>query len=258
MIQNEWLAVSMGNSRWHWGRFAGDRLADTWDSDRASARTMRDLRTYQHKGLPIVIASVVPEDVALWRTVPQVDILSIDRIPLRGLYPTHGLDRALALWGAGMQAGFPALVIDAGTALTVTASDADGTAIGGSITPGISLQMRALASGTAALPQVALPKTPPPRLARSTIEAIQSGVLYTAIAGLRETIEVWRSRCPGRRHIWLTGGDGAALMNYLRTMAPDLAASVRYEPNLVLLGMCELLRAGRSPLVSLDPVSPHA
>jgi type III pantothenate kinase len=70
--------------------------------------------------LPLYLASVVPSQTALWQTYPDVHIITLDQVPLQGVYPTLGIDRALALWGAGETWGWPMLVIDAGTALTLT------------------------------------------------------------------------------------------------------------------------------------------
>ena len=39
------------------------------------------------------------------------------------MYPTLGIDRALALYSAGSTFRFPVLVIDAGTALRFTGAD---------------------------------------------------------------------------------------------------------------------------------------
>jgi len=60
---------------------------------------------------------------ALWQTYPDVHVITLNQVP--PVYPTLGIDRALALWGAGETWGWPMLVIDAGTALTLTGADAD-------------------------------------------------------------------------------------------------------------------------------------
>ena len=87
-----------------------------------------------------ILASVVPSQTALWQIYPNVHIINLDQIPLQGVYPTLGIDRALALWGAGKTWGFPMLVIDAGTAMTFTGADANQCLVGGAILPGLGLQ----------------------------------------------------------------------------------------------------------------------
>lgn len=61
-----------------------------------------------------------------------------------GLYPTIGVDRVAALRGARACFGLPALVIDGGTAMTFTASDADGELMGGNISVGLAWRIKAL------------------------------------------------------------------------------------------------------------------
>ncbi|HEY9649108.1 MAG TPA: pantothenate kinase, partial [Coleofasciculaceae cyanobacterium] len=129
--------------------------------------------------LPLYLASVVPAQTTLWQTCPTARVITLEQLPLQGLYPTLGIDRALAVLGAGETLGYPVLVIDAGTALTFTGADAHRQLIGGAILPGLRLQFQALAQGTAALPTVQLPTQLPPRWANQTSSAIESGIIYT-------------------------------------------------------------------------------
>lgn len=149
-----------------------------------------------------------------------------------------GIDRALALWGAGMSWGFPVLVIDAGTALTFTAADGGKNLVGGAILPGVGLQFASLGQQTGQLPQVEMEaiKSLPPRFALNTTEAIQSGVIYTLIAGMRDFTEEWLSLFPDGK-VAIKGGDRILLLNYLQALYPDLAARLIVEPNLIFWGM---------------------
>lgn len=64
----------------------------------------------------------------------------------------------------------PCIIIDMGTATTVTVVDAKGRYIGGAIMPGVRLSMRALASGTSLLPNIEI--VPPSKtIASNTITA---------------------------------------------------------------------------------------
>jgi len=78
---------------------------------------------------------------------------------------------------------------DAGTALTLTGADADRCLVG-AILP--RLQLQSLAQRTGGLPLVEIGDLAslPPRWALN--EAIQSGVIYTIIAGIRDFIQVWQ------------------------------------------------------------------
>ena len=82
--------------------------------------------------------------------------------------------------------GKPVIVIDYGTAVTFDVVSADGAYLGGVICPGLVTSIEALFGKTAKLPQVAL-EAPPAVIAQSTIEAIQSGVVY-GNAGMTDRI----------------------------------------------------------------------
>ncbi|HLH42347.1 MAG TPA: type III pantothenate kinase [Bryobacteraceae bacterium] len=76
------------------------------------------------------------------------------------------------------------LIIDFGAATTLCAVGKDKEYLGGVITPGIHISMEALASKTARLPMVEIVR-PSEVLGRSTVESIQSGLYYGAIATVR-------------------------------------------------------------------------
>jgi len=185
---------------------------------------------------------VVPPQTDLWAAYPAVTRLTLAHIPLAGLYPTLGIDRALTLLGAGTSYGFPTLVIDAGTALTVTGATGDRQLIGGAILPGLSLQLRALAQHTAALPIVSPPDILPPRWARQTDTAIASGVIYGLLATLQTFITAWQQQFP-TSSLCLTGGDGPRLLTYLQAESPAIAAQLHPDPHLSFKGILALTSA---------------
>ncbi|BAY28416.1 Baf family transcriptional activator [Nostoc carneum NIES-2107] len=258
-----WLALEIGNSRLHWALFFGAKLDCTWDTDYlpesviqqlAQCQTLDDLPPevlfplspcplVPSSPLPLAIASVVPSQTALWRTYPNVQVITLDQIPLTGLYPTLGIDRALALWGAGKTWGFPMLVIDAGTALTFTAADADECLVGGAILPGLGLQFTSLGQKTGQLPliETQVIASLPPRFALNTPEAIQSGVIYTILAGIKDFIENWWQLFPEGKVV-IKGGDRTILLNYLQALYPAIASRLTVEPNLIFWGIEKIVR----------------
>ncbi|MBD2340624.1 pantothenate kinase [Calothrix sp. FACHB-156] len=268
---NIWLALEIGNSRLHWALFFGAKLRCTWDTDYlpesviqqlAQCQTLDDLppevlppisrKANKEKyispssssspsspsSLPLAIASVVPSQTALWQTYPNVRVITLDQIPLKGLYSTLGIDRALALWGAGKNWGFPMLVIDAGTALTFTAADAEECLVGGAILPGLGLQFTSLGQKTGQLPLIETQAIAslPPRFALNTQEAIQSGVIYTILAGIKDFIDNWWQLFPEGK-IAIKGGDRTILLNYLQALYPAIASRLTVEPNLIFWGI---------------------
>lgn len=251
--ENIWLALEIGNSRLHWGLFRGKTLLGTGEESiqNSASNNPRDWEKeiisqlplpVTHSPLPVVIASVVPQQTALWERYPHVHIMSLDQIPLKHTYPTLGIDRALALWGAGMTWGFPMLVIDAGTALTFTGADAQKCLVGGAILPGVGLQLASLGQKTGQLPQLNIEamESLPPRFALNTPEAIQSGVIYTLLAGIKDFITDWWQLFPDSK-VAMKGGDRILLFNYLQVLYPEIAQRVIVEPNLIFWGMQKTL-----------------
>jgi type III pantothenate kinase len=246
----------IGNSRLHWAHFLGDQLQSAWDSEHLVNSSPPSPPVWQGEStqsklaplspqiwgevvedeLSIVLASVVPAQTAIWQDYRHLQILTLEKIPLEHSYPTLGIDRALALWGAGEVYGWPALVIDAGTALTFTGGNAERQLVGGAILPGLSLQVRALADKTAALPAIALPETLPKRWANETQAAIASGIIHTVLAGLVDFVQAWRQEFPDSTVV-MTGGDRVLLHQYLQSQHPGLAAHITIDPNLIFWGM---------------------
>ena len=231
----------IGNSRLHWVRFVGRSLCCAWDTEYLSVSAVEQ---YKDHLPPLHMASVVPRQTAVWQNYPGVHEITLEQVPLQGVYPTLGIDRALALWGAGKAWGWPMLVIDAGTALTFTGADANRCLVGGAILPGLGFQIQSLAQRTAGLPLVDIQVTVPPRWALSTKEAIQSGVIHTIISGLRDFVEAWRQDFP-ESCITLTGGDRAAILSYLQSQFPGIAAGLIVDPHLIFWGM-HFCRAAKS------------
>ncbi|NJM17229.1 MAG: pantothenate kinase [Richelia sp. RM2_1_2] len=242
-----WLALTIGNSRLHWGLFNQQTLIQTWDTNyltESEIRSLAENKTLEqilfHPPIPplppLFIASVVPQQTELWQNYPKVNFISLKEIPLNNLYPTLGIDRALALLGAGETWTFPTLVIDAGTALTFTGADSHRNLIGGAILPGLGLQLATLSQKTGQLPKVELSQQLPQRYAQNTNEAIQSGIIYTLLAGIKDFIAAWLQDYPASK-IVITGGDRNLLFTYLKSQFPEIAAGIIVEQNLILWGI---------------------
>ncbi len=77
----------------------------------------------------------------------------------------------------------PAIIINMGTATTITVVDAKGTYIGGVIMPGITLSMDALTSGTSLLPSIDV-AAPKKIICTQTMDAMKSGIIYGSAGAL--------------------------------------------------------------------------
>ncbi len=87
--------------------------------------------------------------------------------------------------------GAPLIVIDMGTATTLSVVDKDGNYVGGAIMPGVRLSMEALASNAAQLYRVSL-EAPKKAVGKNTIDCMKSGLLLgtaCSIDGMIDRIE---------------------------------------------------------------------
>ncbi len=262
-----WLALAIGNSRLHWGLFTDEKLISAWDSEyvaefvveklarfrtpkdfpseiysgknqvrKIQDRKIQEILPFVNQAIPLILASVVPEQTKIWQTYPNVSVVTLDLIPFNRIYPSLGIDRILSLWGAVENWGFPMLVIDSGTALTFTAADHNYNLVGGEILPGFNLQLESLTERTGLLPKIELPQELPQRYALDTYTAIQSGVIYTLLAGIEDFIRDWCRLFPDGK-IAITGGDRNLLIKYLQSQKPEIANIVKVEPHLIFWGM---------------------
>jgi type III pantothenate kinase len=237
----KWLALAIGNSRLHWAYFDDQELQQAWHTayftPTADWRKSAQPDWLIPANTPLYLASVVPAQTSAWQPFAQ-RILTLADVPLKGLYPTLGIDRALAALGAGETYGYPLLLIDAGTALTITGINADRQLAGGAIWPGLRLQWQALHQGTATLPDFQPDFKPANRWAMNTAEAIASGILYSTLAGIRDFYLDWQCQFPETTLV-ITGGDGKIL--YLSLHSDErrqyVLKSLKHSPDAIFHGI---------------------
>ncbi|QDQ26562.1 type III pantothenate kinase [Chitinimonas arctica] len=152
-----------------------------------------------------------------------------------------GADRWAAMLGARALCQGDAIVVMAGTAMTVDALTAEGDFLGGVIVPGFGLMRTALAQGTADL---GLPDGEAVAFPRATGQAIVNGALL-ALAGTVESMLRRLEAHTGRpATVLLSGGDAARLAPLL---ADTLAERLVAVDNLVLRGLARLAFAELEP-----------
>jgi type III pantothenate kinase len=122
-----------------------------------------------------------------------------------------GLDRLLNAVAANAvrDPARSAVIIDAGSAVTVDHVDVNGAFRGGAILPGFRLMAQALHDYTALLPVVGIDRTPAP-LGTNTIEGIQAGIFWSIVGGLR-TLTEKLSMAAKSPEVFLTGGDATKI-----------------------------------------------
>lgn len=152
---------------------------------------------------------------------------------------TLGLDRLAGLMGARQfYTKQPVLVIDAGTCITYDLIDEKNVYEGGSISPGITLRLKALHHFTGKLPLVEFNSEFKQLGGRDTRESILSGVLNGLLAEVQGMIEKYKQQYP-EMQIVLCGGDA----NFFDTRLKNsiFAHSISLKPDLVLIGLNEII-----------------
>lgn len=139
-----------------------------------------------------------------------------------------GADRICNAVAAFHYYGGPVIVIDCGTATTFDVVTSKGEYAGGAIAPGIRTSAQALVEHTARLPNVTL-RFPGRVVARNTVAAIQSGVLYSSLDGMKGVVERMKRTAGMKTMVILTGGFAS-----LMASESDFADAV--HPTLVLDG----------------------
>ena len=202
-----WLLI--GNSRWHWACQDLDGWR-SWHAPPGFGTGGAPLAALRSDGLQLAgwaAVGPIPDQVGLDGSLR----MGLADIPLQAVPPWLGVDRALVGWRAWQLSGSAVLVADAGTALSLTRVDAGGQFVGGRLMAGAALQVRALAEGTAQLPEARVPNGTAAGLwPIETEAAMGSGVLWGmagAIALAAQQVWAEQPDC----QIWLTGGDGAQL-----------------------------------------------
>lgn len=138
---------------------------------------------------------------------------------------------AIACYGA------PAIVLNMGTATTMTVVDEKGTYRGGIIVPGVELGLQALSAGTSLLPDISV--TPPRKvIATNTVDAMRSGAVFATAAMIDGVIERMEQELGQRCKVIATGTLCSAVIPYCRH-------AVIQDDNLILRGLWTLYEKNR-------------
>ena len=185
---------------------------------------LQDMNASNFKGA--VISCVVPPltDILVRavRVITGLDALVVGAGIKTGLHVcindpgTLASDLVAAAVAAKEEYPLPCVIVDMGTATTLTVVDEKGRYIGGAILPGVGLSLGALAEGTALLPRIEIL---PPRnlIATNTVDSMKSGIVYGtagSIDGLLERFSEALGKAPAS--IVATGGMAPLICPYCR------------------------------------------
>lgn len=150
---------------------------------------------------------------------------------------TMGSDLVVGAAAALAMHAPPLIIIDMGTATTMTVIDREARILGGAIIPGVGISLEALASGTSQLPHISL-DAPKKCISTDTIEAMRSGSVYGTAAMLDGMIGRMEDELGEPATVIATGGLGGVVIPYCQR-------EITYEKNLLLNGLWALYQKNK-------------
>lgn len=140
-----------------------------------------------------------------------------------------GADRVADTVAAINEYPLPILVIDMGTATTMSVTNKDGEFIGGAIMPGLRLSLEALSTKTSLLPHIDLTE-PKSVIGRNTTDAMNSGMIFGTSAMVDGMIERIEEEMGEEITVVTTGG-------LAKNITPHCRHKIINDPNLLLKGL---------------------
>ncbi len=244
------LAIDIGNTNIVIGGFEGDKLSfvariatnanKTEDEYATKIRSVLKLHEVEETNVEgAIIASVVPplNSVMKQALLMAYGISAImvgpgmkTGINLHCDNPASvGADLICACVAAHHIYGSPSLVIDMGTATKLMLIDKNGAFCGASIIPGVNIALKALASGTAQLPQISL-EAPKSVIGKNTIDCMRSGVVFGNASMIDGMIDRYNEEVGESLPVYATGG-------LSKTIICHCKHEIKHDENLVLKGL---------------------
>jgi type III pantothenate kinase len=225
----------------HW-RVATDerRTADEWG---VLLRALLASSGFDGRLRGVAVCSTVPAVLHEWRQMmddyhPDVPHVVVEPgvrtgVPVLMDNPREvGSDRIVNALAAAHLYDGPTIVVDFGTATTFDVVSARGEYVGGAISPGIEISLEALGRRGAQLRKVELLR-PRSVIAKNTVEALQSGVLYGFAAQVDGMVARMRAEMrlgASELHVVATGGLAPVVV-------AECASITDHQPWLTLLGL---------------------
>ena len=244
------LALDVGNTNIVVGVFDGEAMVEHWRVRTDRERTADEhglLMTHllQYASIPaerirgVIISNVVPPMTdalqGMARRFFHVEPIFVSHdlplgVPIRYHEPREvGADRLVNAVAAIHKYGAPAIVVDLGTATTLDVISPKGEYLGGCIMAGIGISAEALFRTAARLPRIEL-VAPSHVIGRTTVEAMQSGIMFGYAGAIDALIERIQKELGCKAAVVATGG-----------LAERIAAEARHiqhvDPWLTLEGL---------------------
>ena len=237
------MAIAIGNSMTRFGFFSNSGLMDRYVV-RSGEAEHELLRIAIDPGTNVVIGSVVPLITerlvsALINRGFEPYVVTGCRCVESGIDIAYddpdrmGIDRIASSIAASVYYGSPSVVVDFGTAISITVA-VNKRILGGPIIPGPNLWLDSLSSGTALLPSIPLPgREVKEAIGRNTVECMESGLLFGITGAVREAIMGILEEVGRDARVVATGG-------YSSLFAPRIREIDLVDPDLGLKGLSVL------------------
>lgn len=245
------LAIDIGNSNIHIGYFEKDKLICKFNIGTKSSHSIDEYALFigllsKENNIDIslvdgvIIGSVVPSVTdKIRRAVEKLTKASIMLVgpgiktgfSIKLDDPSQlGADLAANTAGAISIVRYPAIIVDLGTATTVSAVDKSKSYVGCYIMPGIQMSLDALHS-TEMLPEVFADKAVP-IVGKNSVDSMRAGVTFGTIMACEGFIDAYIRELdlPDNTPVVVTGGYSQDLLSYF-------AKRVTYVENLTLKGL---------------------
>lgn len=244
------LAIDIGNTNIVLGGFSDDKLSfmariatnpskteDEYATKIKSVLSLHGIEKAELKGG--IISSVVPPLTTVMKNAIKkaynIDCMTVapgikTGINLQCDAPsTVGSDLICGCVAAHYIYGSPALIVDMGTATKILLIDRNGAFCGCSIIPGVNISLKALASGTAQLPQIGL-EAPKSVIGKNTVDCMRSGVVFGHASMIDGMIERYIDELGYEPKVYATGGLAPSII-------PHCKHEIIYDDHLVLKGL---------------------
>ena len=252
------LTIDIGNSNIVLGGVQGDEIifearlrtevTKTSDQYCVDLKILMEVYGVDSKDIEgTIIASVVPQVLNSMRTAIQKLTGMVPLVVGPGLKTglnillenpgQTGADLVVADVAALREHKPPLIVIDMGTATTMSVLDKNGAHIGGCIIPGVKISMDALTDRTALLPGLQLDQ-PKKAIGRNTIDAMRSGIMMGTACMLDGMVERMEAELGCKTTVIATGG-------IAKFIVPMCKTPMIYDKDLIIKGLAALYRDNR-------------
>jgi len=233
------LCIDIGSTNIKTGLFKRKKLVDHRKFKRGLYKEIDQLRE-KHKIDAVILCSVRKKNGRLNKKLSEfpnfVELTHLTKLPIKNNYGTPetlGKDRLASAVGAYIRKPKKHhLMINTGTCITMDIITDEGVYLGGNISPGMNLRIKAMHDYTANLPIVE-PINPNVDFGYNTVTALQNGAVMGTILEVEAFISRMKAKYP-LININLTGG-------YAEFLAKYLESKIFVRPYLVLEGLNEIL-----------------